>query len=150
MRISPTQVSRLVVYFILATPIGWSVTKSWSIFFGQALQVTLANVGVLFFVAGILLAQALHIRQAVRSHEHRMRLDAAFIAKFVVLAMAISRVSAFIAGLYLGVFIYYLSHNVGVISRNALLPSALAVLGSVLLVVLALWIERFTKLPTED
>ena len=150
MKLSQTSKAHLFGYFMLFIPVGWALAQSWTNLFGQALQVSYVNVLVLAFVSIILASQALQIRQALKSEEHKLRLGAPVIAKFVVLAMAVSRVSAVTGGIYLGICTYYLTHDVGEISRSAIAPSVLSAGLSITLVVIALWIERLTKLPPEN
>ena len=150
MKISPTSKARLSVYFALFAFIGWAITKSWPSLFGQALQISYSNVLVLLVLVSILVGQGLQIRRAVKLPEYTLRMGTSVIARFVLLVMAVSRVGAATGGMYLGIFVYYTTHEFGEISRGSLLPSALSSFLSVMLIAISLWIEHLTKLPPEN
>ena len=147
MKFAPTRISRLVVYVFLSIPVGWAVANAWPTLFGNAMQVSMLAplmAAVLSVVASV---HALQIRRALRENSLKARIGPSFIARSVVLAMAISRVSAVSAGFYLGIHVYYQRHDVGQVSKESLVPTALVVVLSLILIGIGLWMEGMAKIP---
>ncbi|WP_285115526.1 DUF3180 domain-containing protein [Leifsonia sp. fls2-241-R2A-40a] len=102
----------------------------------------------LFAVAVIVVAFALPIRRAVRGNTVR-RIDPFQATRIVVLAKACALSGALLTGMGVGVGAYLLSRDV-LPGGNAILLTALATAGAVILLIAGLVAELFCTLPPGD
>lgn len=99
-------------------------------------------------VAIIIVAFAVPIRRAVRGRSSR-RIDPFQAMRIVVLAKACSLSGALLTGSGIGILLYLLTRDV-LPASNAILLTALATAGAIILLVAGLIAEFFCTLPPDD
>jgi len=136
-----TKVSHLVVIFTVLGAIGWAITVVIQGQTGRSLPVPGLAAGAMWIFGisfGLWTYFAKPRLQRVPGEKPFPPLAAARIA---VLAMAASRTGAVIGGFYLGTALALVLNSATPAGWSAMIAAFLAALGSLLLVVSALWLE---------
>ena len=146
MKFEPTKTSTLLLIAVFMTSFGWSVTRLWPTWFDQDLQVPLLAPATVFFLLSALSVWTLMVRVRLNPDNKELSLDPIVAARTAALAMASSRVGSMAGGTYLGIFLVNFFQRDPSIVGERLFASALTVVASLLLVVVALWLERMCKI----
>jgi len=144
-----TTVRLLVALGVLATAVGWGFAKVWETLVGRYLPVPWTAAGALALLAAALLIWALMVRPRLRHAPRARPLEPLVAARTAALAMAASRTGAVAGGVYLGIAISFISLWSIDAGRERVLSSGAAVLASLAVVVIALWLERMCRLPEQ-
>ncbi|MGP9695162.1 DUF3180 domain-containing protein [Brachybacterium sp. AOP25-B2-12] len=114
---------------------------------------------VLLGLSGVLLALGLPLRRYLRESEERRRtptmeprrhqIDLPSAYRTILLGRSASHTGAIVGGLFSGQALYFLGVGGGDLS-TAVLPTAFAALGGIVLAVIGVLVERWGQLPPED
>lgn len=146
MKFEPTKISTLLLIAIFMTSFGWSITRLWPTWFDQDLQVPLLVPATIFLLLSALTVWTVMVRARLNPDNKEVSLDPIMAARTVALSMSASRVGSLAGGLYLGIFLVnFFQRDLGIVGQR-LFACGLAVIASVLLIVVALWLERMCKI----
>ena len=146
MKIQPTRISSLFLIAIFMTSFGWSITRLWPLWFDQDLQVPLFAPAGIFLLVSALGVWALMVKARLNPENKNLHIDPIVAARSAALAMASSRVGSIATGTYLGIFLVnYFQRDHGVVS-DRLLATGLAAIAGLLLVIVALWLEKMCQI----
>lgn len=136
-----TKVSHLVVIFVVLGAIGWAITVVLQGQTGRALPVPgLAAAAMWIFGASIAL-WTYFAKPRLQRLPGEKPFPPLAMARIAVLAMAASRTGALIGGLYLGIALASIGNSSTPAGWSAMVGGFLAAMGSVIVVVGALWLE---------
>ena len=124
----PTSVRLLLALAVLSAAAGWGLSSVFEAVIGRYLPVPWTAAAALGLLAAALLIWALLVRPRLRHDPHSRPLDPIVAARTAALAMAASRTGA-IAG------------------RERVVSAGAAVVASLVLIAVALWLERLCRLP---
>jgi hypothetical protein len=144
-----TTVRLLAALGVLAAAVGWGFSKVWETVVGRYLPVPWTAAAALALLAAALLIWALMVRPRLRREPGARPLEPLVAARTAALAMAASRTGAVAGGVHLGIAISFVplwSIDAG---RERVLAAGAAVVASLALVVIALWLERMCRLPDQ-
>ena len=157
MSLEPTRPRLLAMLAVPATAFGWGLARVWETATGRLLPVPWTAAAALLVLALGLLLWAIGVRRRLADARRvdtapvtvgRLRpLDPLVAARTAALAMAASRTGALVGGFYLGVALAFAGAWASEPSRQRVLAAGAAVLGAVLVVAAALWLERICRLP---
>ena len=146
-RLRPTGPAPLAVLAVLGLVVGWTL-RLWALRSGMVEpEVSLASVGVVFFVAAIIAGSAYLTRRTVRRDRHRLEPHHA--VNRLVLARACALVGALLAGGYAGYGITWLGDG-SELATERLLRCGLAALGALAVMITSLVLERACRVPPDD
>ena len=146
MKFEPTKTTTLLLIAVFMTSFGWSITRLWPTWFDQDLQVPLLAPATVFFLLSALTVWTLMVKARLNPDNKEISLDPIVAARTAALAMASSRVGSMASGMYLGIFLVnFFQRDFSIVSQR-LFASALTVIAGVLLVVVALWLERMCQI----
>lgn len=142
---------RLLAGIALATgALSWSLLRVWTLRSGALPQVPWSAAVVLaVFGATVLVAAAL-LRPRLRHKPGTRPVPPLVAARFAVLALASSRAGAVLTGLYAGYLLVVVPDLETGYRRGLALAAGACVLGSLLLTVAGLVLERVCRIPPED
>lgn len=143
----PTTVRLLLGVAVVAGALGWGAAYLVDVRLGRYLSVPW-TAPVTFLLLGVaLLLWTRGVRARLARKPGTKPLPPLVAARTAALAMAASRVGAFFLGWYLGVLAEFLpSLSVPAVRQDALAATG-SVLGALLVVVAALWLEHSCRLP---
>jgi Protein of unknown function (DUF3180) len=145
-----TKVSHLVVIFAVLGAIGWAITIVLQGQTGRSLPIPgLAAAAMWIFGISFALWTYFAKPRLQRQPGHKPFPPLAA-ARIAVLAMAASRTGAVIGGFYLGVALASVSNSSTPAGWSAMIAAFLAAIGSVLVVVSALWLESMCVARNAD
>ncbi len=143
----PTRIRTLVYLAIAGAAIGILLPALWDRASQRLLPIPWLGAIVLFVLAGALLWWTLGVRRRLSGKPGVPRLDPLLAARTVALAMAASRTGALVAGFYAGVVLYFAPNITLAPNRSRVITSAVATLGGIALMVVALWLEHICRVP---
>lgn len=152
----PTRHTVLLAIGAVSVAVGWAAIRLWeSREGGTTLMVPWSAPGALAFLAVVLLGIALTLRARLAAFREGQvgarRLDPIFAARAAALAKASSLVGALVAGLYLGVGAFLLvDYENSPVERRRLIACGLTVAAALLLLAVALFLERVLRVPPEE
>lgn len=143
---TPTSPRSLIVAAAVAAPVGWMLARLWDIY-GQGLpEVSWITVGLLAFLAVLLLVLARSVRGWVQERRHDRRMGPLVVSRLVALAKAAAMCGAAVVGGYLGLGLVLVQAQV---DPGRLLRPALAVLAGAAVVAAGLVLERSCRVPRQ-
>ena len=128
---------------------GWVVARLSWVVRGEVASVPLSAAVVLVAAGSALIFTALRTRHRLEGRSGTKRLPALVGARLAALALASSRVGAGVGGGYLGYGAFVLGDLGTAYRKELLLHSGLCVLGAVVVIVGALFLERVLRLPED-
>ena len=147
---SPTRVRTLVILAVLAGALGWGAAELVAGQSGRAIPVPwLAGVTMWLLAVG-LGVWALLARPRLQRRQGARPMAPLVAARTAALAMAASRTGAIVGGFYAGTLIGALPLRMSEAGTDTIIRAGVAVLGSLVLTLLALWLERLCRLPQDD
>lgn len=145
-----TPLRLLVALAALAGAVGWGIS---ALVMGQAGRIvpvpSLAPI-TMWMLAVALLGWTLLARPRLLRQPGSRPMPPLLAARTAALAMAGSRTGALIGGFYAGVLLAVIPRTETETGLSTLWAAALTVAASILLVVVALWLERLCQLPARD
>ncbi|KUJ67615.1 hypothetical protein ACZ90_27230 [Streptomyces albus subsp. albus] len=151
---SQLRIGVLVGLFAAAGVVSWAAARLWDSL-GTLPSVPLAAPIVLAIIAAALAATAFSLRSRLRAQRERRPgakgVDPLVAARAVVFGHASALVSALISGLYGGVGVFLLMHELDVPARRdqAIYAGASVVAGAAVIAA-AFFLERVCRLPEDD
>ncbi|HEY0187109.1 MAG TPA: DUF3180 domain-containing protein [Cellulomonas sp.] len=143
-----TRVVTLVLVAVVAAAVGWAVLRALGSRGVVLPEVPVLVVGVLVVIAAVVLAMGLSVRQYL--HGHRPTLNPIRAARTAVLAKAACYTGALLAGWY-GAQVIDVLGDLGIeAQRSRAVCAGLAVLGSLVLAVVGLVVERMCRIPPPE
>lgn len=147
---SPTKLRTLVILAVVAGAVGWAAVELVSGQSGRVIPVPwLAGVTMCLLALGLAFWTLLARPRLMRRPGARP-MAPIIAARSAALAMAASRTGALVGGFYAGTAIGALPMRGSEAGSAAIARGLVAVIGSVVLVVVALWLERLCRLPQDD
>ena len=131
----------------LAAVIGFCVVDLISTSLGEPFPVPWLAAATLFILALALFIWALLIRPRLMRKPDTKPISPFVAARTVALAMAASRTGALVGGFYLGVALELASRFENDYARARIWAALAAVVGALLVVLAALWLEYICRLP---
>lgn len=144
---TPTSGRLLAALAVLSAAAGWGLSGVWETVTGRYLPVPWTTAAALALLAAALLIWALLVRPRLRHDPDARPLEPLVAARTAALAMAASRTGAIAGGVYLGIALSFATRWAQDAGRERVVSAGLAVLASVALVAVALWLERMCRLP---
>lgn len=145
-----TPLRLLVALAALAGAVGWGIS---ALVMGQAGRIvpvpSLAPI-TMWMLAVALLGWTLLARPRLLRQPGSRPMPPLLAARTAALAMAGSRTGALIGGFYAGVLLAVIPRTETETGLSTLWAAALTVAASILLIVVALWLERLCQLPARD
>lgn len=145
-----TPIRLLVALAALAGAVGWGIS---ALVMGQAGRIvpvpSLAPV-TMWMLAVALLGWTLLARPRLLRQPGSRPMHPVLAARTAALAMAGSRTGALIGGFYAGVLLAVIPRTETQTGLTTLWAAALTVAAALLLIVVALWLERLCQLPARD
>ena len=158
----PTRKRDLALLALFATFVGATIERAYLSATGMIVPLSIWTPGAIFFMTAALTAWALHVRRRfmhlARARHEKQTPGTPFVmkeqplhplvaARTVALAFAASRAGALLSGLYAGMALLLLRHwGTPDVEWRFALATTTSVL-SVVLICVALWLERMCKLP---
>jgi Protein of unknown function (DUF3180) len=143
----PTRVRLLAAVAIAAAALGWVAADLFDSRLGRYFPVPWTAPATFALLGIALLLWTRGIRARLAGKPDTKPVPPLVAARTAALAMAASRVGAFFVGWYAGVLIQLLPSRQVELVRGYSLAAAAAVLGALLVVVAALWLEHSCRLP---
>lgn len=147
---TPTRVKTLAVIALLAVVLGWLVAVLVDSLAQRLLPVPWAAAAALLLTAVALFAWALLARPRLLGRPGRPPLPPMTAARTVALAMAASRTGAGVGGFYAGVALGLLPAWDTPAGREYALAAGAAAVASLLLTLVALWLESLCRIRGDD
>jgi hypothetical protein len=145
--VRPTTWRLLAAVAVLSAVAGWAVTRLVDAFAGRALVVPWSLPVVMLGLAGVLALWTRSVRARLARRPGTEPVPPLLAARTAALALAGSRTGALVGGFFLGVLVGLAPGRESEYVRSLLLAAALTVVGSALLVLVSLWLERVCRLP---
>lgn len=143
----PTKLVDLVLLAVLAGGFGWATVRLFDRFAGHYPPVSVGAPATLALIALALAYWTFGVRRRLAKSPGTKPLPSTLAARTVALAFAASRTGALMAGGYAGAAAAFATRLDLPIARSRTLDSVLSVAASLLLIVVALWLERVCRLP---
>jgi hypothetical protein len=143
----PTRIRLLVAIAVIAAAVGWGAAYLVDVRLGRYLSVPWTAPITLALLGLALLLWTRGVRARLAHKPGTKPLPPLVAARTAALAMAASRVGAFFVGWYVGVLVEFLPSLSVPAVRDYALAAGGPVLGALLVVVAALWLERSCRLP---
>lgn len=145
---TPTRWTTLLAIGVVATAIVWGLLSVWEGLVGVvSLALPWTAPIALAFVAAILFAVAVSLRNRLADEIQRARVNPFFAARAAMFARAGSRTGALIAGAYAGVSLFYLPDLDVPARRDRVVVAAVSIVASLAVVAAGLYLERICRLP---
>ena len=144
---TPTTVKLLVALAVVSAAAGWGLSSVWEAVTGRYLPVPWTAAAALGLLAVAMLIWALSVRPRLRHDPHSRPLDPLVAARTAALAMAASRTGAIAGGVYLGIAASFVGRWAQDAGRERVISAGCAVVASVAVIVVALWLKRMCRLP---
>lgn len=136
-----TKVSHLVLIFMVVGAIGWTITVLLQGQTGRSLPVPGLAAAAMWIFGISFVLWTYFAKPRLQRLPGEKPFPPLAAARIAVLAMAASRTGAVIGGFYLGVGLASVSNSVTPAGWSAMIAAFLAAIGSVVVVVSALWLE---------
>lgn len=146
----PTRIADLALLAALAAGFGWAIVRLFIRFAGRYPPVSIGAPATLALIALALAYWTFGVRRRLAKAPGTKPLPSAVAARTVALAFAASRTGALMAGGYAGAAAAFATRLDLPIARSRAVDSGLSVVASILLIVVALWLERVCRLPPPD
>ena len=143
----PTSVRLLLALAVLSAAAGWGLSSVFEAVIGRYLPVPWTAAAALGLLAAALLIWALLVRPRLRHDPHSRPLDPIVAARTAALAMAASRTGAIAGGVYVGIALSFVGRWAQDAGRERVVSAGAAVVASLVLIAVALWLERLCRLP---
>lgn len=147
---TPTRPTVLAVLAVLASTLGWSVAQVFDSVVGRTLPVPWSAPVTLGVLALGILLWAIGLRPRLLRREGARPVSPFLAARTAALAMAASRTGAIVGGFYAGVAVALLADLQNPVAAQRAWAAGAAVLGGLLVVLAALWLEHICRLPGDD
>ena len=147
---TPTRIRMLIVLAVIAGALGWGAAELVSGQSGRVIPVPWLAGVTMWLLAFALGVWALLARPRLRRTEGARPMAPLVAARTAALAMAASRTGAIVGGFYTGTIIGALAMRMSEAGMDTIIRAGVAALGSLALVVIALWLERLCRLPEDD
>jgi len=144
---TPTTWRILAAIAVPAAALGWAVTRLVDAYASRAIAVPWSLPVVMLGLAGVLALWTRSVRARLAGKPGTTPVPPLLAARTAALALAGSRTGAVVGGFYAGVLLGLVPGRESDYVRTLLLAAGLTVVGSVLLVVVSLWLERVCRLP---
>lgn len=153
----PTRVSSLLLFALAAGIAGFALPTLWFRLTDRVFPVPWSATTALVIVALAIAFWAVDVKRRLAGGVGVKRVNSIVAVRTSALALAASRTGALVAGVYLGVALYfaqatYLGSSVArPLAQERIVASIAAVGASVLLIAAALWLESICRIkPTDD
>jgi hypothetical protein len=149
--VTPTRPRTLLILAVVATAVGWGVTRIVDSVVGRFFPVPWSVPALMLLLAAAVALWARGTRDRLRRKPGTTPMPPLVAARTAALALATSRAGAVVGGFYLGVALglaAYWSANDA--SRTLAIAALLTALASGLLVAAGLWLERVCRIPPSD
>lgn len=140
----------LLLLAVLAAAIGWGAVSLIEGQSGRILPVPWLAASTMWILALALGIWTLLSRPRLQRRPGTKLLPPIVAARTAALAMAASRTGSLVAGFYLGVTLGALPARFTAAGQDTLWAALGTAVGSLLLVVVALWLEHICRLPIDD
>ena len=147
MNIKPTLIRQLIVSAVLLAVVGWVVAQQWMTVAGLGMPVPYMSALTLWVFGVCLLGWTLMSRNSIQPKSGRPTIDPTVAARTAALAMAASRMASWVGGFYIGVLVWNLSRLDTPSGTQRAWASGLNVAASLVIIVVALWLESNCRLP---
>lgn len=147
---TPTRIRSLVVLAVLAGALGWGAAELVAGQSGRAIPVPWPAGVTMWLLAAGLGIWTLLARPRLQRREGARPMAPIVAARTAALAMAASRTGALVGGFYAGALVGALPQRMSEAGTDTVIRAGVAVAGSVVLVLIALWLERLCRLPQDD
>jgi hypothetical protein len=147
---SPTRIRILLAMAAIAAALGWGALTLVEGQSGRVIPVPWLSAATMWVLAVALLIWATLSRPRLQRLPGARPMPPLVAARTAALAMAASRVGALVGGFYLGVAIGAVARRTSEAGNDTMLAGAGAALGSLALVIVALWLEKLCRLPLDD
>lgn len=145
----PTTVRLLVALAVLAAAVGWGAVSLMQGQSGRILPVPWLAASTMWILAVALAIWTFLARPRLRHRPGAKPMQPILAARTAALAMAGSRTGALVTGFYSGVGLAALPSRFTMAGQETLWAAAGTAIGSLLLVVVALWLEHICRLPLD-
>ena len=145
----PTRKSTLVISALLMAAFSWVLANQWMLTNDQGFPVPLMTTLTLWVFGVCLLGWTLMSRKTIKGGPGNTQMSPIVAARTAALAMASSRMAAWVTGFYLGLIVWNAPRLETASGEQRLITSSLTVLASVLIAVVALWLENNCRLPEQ-
>jgi hypothetical protein len=145
--IRPTRIPLLIALLALAAAIGWALGSVISGQTGRVIPVPWFAPLTMWMLSLGLLIWTLLSRPRLLRRPGAQPMPALVAARTAALALAASRTGVIVGGLYAGIALALLPNRETPSGSAALWAAGATTLGSIALVVIALWLERVCQLP---
>lgn len=146
---APTRIRLLLTLALIAGAIGWGLMTISEGRSGRVVPVPWAAAATMWLLAIALGVWALLARPRLLRHPGHRPLSPFVAARTAALAMAASRTGSLVAGFYLGMGLGALPSRTTSAGSTALWAALACTVGSIALVVIALWLEHLCRLPSD-
>ena len=146
----PTRLRLLAAMLVISAAVGWGVATLVDAYADSPLPVPWTAALVMFLLALALALWARGTRARLAGAAGTKPMDPLVAARSAALAMAASRTGAIVAGFYSGAAIAFVPSWAAASARERILIALVTVLGAVLVVVAALWLERVCRVPPDS
>lgn len=145
--LKPTQWSFLIGLILLGASFGWSIALLWPTWFYMNFFVPWYTPLAVWLIFVSMLTWALMFRYRMKPENIEYRVHPIVAARTAAAALATSRMGSVIAGVYSGIMIYDLRNYSNALSAEQTNICAMTALPGLLLLFLAMWLERMCRLP---
>ena len=150
MHIKPTLLRHLAISAVVLAVTGWIVASEWMNVVGQGLPVP-AMTSLTLWVFGIcLLGWTLMSRNSIQPKPGTRPMEPIIAARTAALAMAASRMASWVGGFYVGVLIWNVTRLDTPSGAQRVVTSGLNIAATVVIIVVALWLESNCRLPEKQ
>lgn len=146
----PTRVRVLILLAVLAAAAGWAAVSLMEGQSGRILPVPWLAASTMWILALALGIWTLLARPRLQRRPGAKPMPPIIAARTAALAMAASRTGSLVAGFYVGVALAALPARVTEAGQDTLWAALGTAAGSLLLLLVALWLEHICRLPIDD
>lgn len=144
---SPTRPTMLAALALLSGVLGLALADLVLTVWGRMMPVPWSSAVTVCAVAAVLIGWTVSFRRKLRDETRRV--DPFVAVRTAALAMAASRAGSIIAGLFVGVGLWFASDLSVPVAQERLVVCVVGAVGAVVLVLTALWLERSCRLPDD-
>jgi 4-amino-4-deoxy-L-arabinose transferase-like glycosyltransferase len=147
--VTPTRARVLVGIAVVAAAVGWGATQLVDAYLNRTLPVPWTMPVVMVLLALALTLWARGTRDRLAGKPGAGPIDPLVAARSAALAMAASRTGAAVAGFYVGVVVALVPSWDYPAARERVIVAGITVLGALLVVAAALWLEHVCRIPPD-
>jgi hypothetical protein len=148
--VKPTSARLLVSVALVAGLLGWVVASLADSLAGRYLPVSWTATGAIWLLALALAMWTWTVRPQLLHYEGKMPLAPHVAARSAALALASSRTGAAVAGAYLGLTLTFLGALATPAGSESAVAAVVAALGGLVVVLVALWLERLCRIDDDE